>query len=125
LKAIGDVVTAAFMTPLDAVRASLTTLDDLAQLNGQSSNPLILKIGIHRGHSIAVTLNERLDYFGQTVNIAARVQGLADANEIYLSDEVYHYPGVADILAGCDVETLETDIKGVRGKIFVHRVRVG
>ena len=40
---------------------------------------LILKIGIHTGASIAVTLNDRLDYFGQTVNIAARVQGLAEA----------------------------------------------
>jgi len=32
-----------------------------------------------------VTLNERLDYFGQTVNLAARVQG----NDIYMSDEIY------------------------------------
>ena len=34
-------------------------------------------------------LNERLDYFGQTVNLAARVQRLAADNEIYLSDEIY------------------------------------
>jgi class 3 adenylate cyclase len=36
-----------------------------------------------------VTLNERLDYFGQTVNLAARVQRLAAENDIYMSDEIY------------------------------------
>jgi class 3 adenylate cyclase len=36
-----------------------------------------------------VTLNERLDYFGQKVNLAARVQGLAAENDIYMSDEIY------------------------------------
>jgi class 3 adenylate cyclase len=36
---------------------------------------LLIKIGIHEGPCLAVTLNDRLDYFGQTVNIAARVQG--------------------------------------------------
>ena len=39
----------------------------------------MIKIGIHEGPCLAVTLNDRLDYFGQTVNIAARVQSLADA----------------------------------------------
>ena len=38
-----------------------------------------LKIGIHHGAAIAVTLNDELDYFGQTVNIASRVQEMADA----------------------------------------------
>ena len=47
-----------------------------------SDRALILKIGLHKGAAIAVTLNDRLDYFGQTVNIAARVQNLADADEL-------------------------------------------
>jgi class 3 adenylate cyclase len=34
---------------------------------------LLLKIGLHEGPCIAVSLNERQDYFEQTVNIAARV----------------------------------------------------
>ena len=32
-------------------------------------------MGIHEGPCLAVTLNEQQDYFGQTVNIASRVQG--------------------------------------------------
>ena len=45
--------------------------------------------GAHVGQCLVVTLNERLDYFGQTVNLAARVQGLAAENDIYMSDEIY------------------------------------
>jgi class 3 adenylate cyclase len=45
---------------------------------------LLLKIGIHEGPCLAVTLNDHLDYFGQTVNVAARVQGLADSRSIYI-----------------------------------------
>ena len=52
------------------------------------SAKLILKIGVHKGHSMVVTLNDHLDYFGQTVNIASRVQGLARAGEIYISQKV-------------------------------------
>jgi class 3 adenylate cyclase len=53
------------------------------QLNrDRPQRDFIIKIGVHRGASIAVTFNERLDYFGQTVNIAGRVQDLADGDEI-------------------------------------------
>ena len=40
---------------------------------------LLLKIGIHEGPCLAVTLNERQDYFGTTVNIASRVEALTKA----------------------------------------------
>ncbi len=43
----------------------------------RGNEDLLLKIGIHEGPCLAVTLNDRQDYFGQTVNMAARVQGLA------------------------------------------------
>ena len=46
---------------------------------------LLLKIGIHTGPCLAVMLNDRLDYFGQTVNIAARIQGLAVSDAIFAS----------------------------------------
>ena len=47
-------------------------------------------IGTHEGPCLAVVLNERQDYFGQTVNIAARVQGLATARSIFLLDKSGH-----------------------------------
>ena len=72
----------------------------------------MLKIGIHSGAAIAVTSNEQLDYFGQTANIASRVQSLADAGEICLSQNVYD---VADVRAelGNDLLPEMVGLKGV------------
>ena len=79
VKTIGDAVMAVFDNPVEATSAALEMIDALNEFNHTISQELILKVGIHRGHSMAVTDNERIDYFGQSVNIAARVQGLADA----------------------------------------------
>ena len=74
IKTIGDAVMAAFLDPgrRRGGRAGDAGGDRRLQ-PGKADRELILKIGIHSGAAIAVTLNERLDYFGQTVNIAARV----------------------------------------------------
>jgi class 3 adenylate cyclase len=83
VKTIGDAVMATVAEPAAAVRAAIDMLNEIEAINhGFPGKQLLRKIGRHRGASIAVTLNE-LDYFGQTVNVAARVQSLADTNEIY------------------------------------------
>jgi class 3 adenylate cyclase len=72
-KTFGDAVDGGFLTSADAVRAALDMREavDLDQLNrDRPQRDFILKDGVHRGASIAVTLNERLE----TMNIAARVQ---------------------------------------------------
>jgi len=51
------------------MREAMRTLND-----GRGREELLLKIGIHEGPCLAVVLNDRQDYFGTTVNIAARVQ---------------------------------------------------
>ncbi|MFN8419580.1 MAG: adenylate/guanylate cyclase domain-containing protein, partial [Anaerolineae bacterium] len=99
-------------------------IEELAAFNKTISHPLSLKIGIHRGRSIAVTLNDRLDYFGQNVNIAARIQSLADANEIYMSREMMDSPGVSDILKDHHVTPDQVQVKGVSEKLEVYRVTV-
>ena len=122
VKTIGDAVMAAFMTPVDAVRAALEMLRDIEAFNQNISDKLVLKIGIHTGHSIVVTLNDRLDYFGQTVNIASRIQGLADAGDIYISEEVYTYPGVQEVIAHCEVIPEQVAVRGVSEKIQVYKI---
>jgi class 3 adenylate cyclase len=124
VKTIGDAVMATFMNPVDAVKAAIEMLQGIEEFNRGISNKLSLKIGIHRGHSIVVTLNDRLDYFGQTVNIAARVQGLADADEIYISQDAYSYPSVDDALAGCNVSPEQVVVKGVSETLHVHKITV-
>ena len=89
VKTIGDAVMAAYPDAARAVAAALDMRAAVERFNqGQPDRPVSLKIGIHHGAAIAVTLNDELDYFGQTVNIAARVQAMADAQEICITDEV-------------------------------------
>lgn len=70
-------------------------------------------------------VNAALDYFGQTVNIAARVQGLADAGEIYISQDVYTYPGVQESLAKCTILPEQVAVKGVSETLQVYKVSSG
>ena len=123
IKTIGDAVMAAFVEPADAVRAALAMLQEMETFNRRlPSREVILKIGIHRGAAIAVTLNDRLDYFGQTVNIAARVQSLSDAKEICLTGEVLSAPGVKDILVPFAMGQKMARLKGVHQQVPVFRV---
>jgi class 3 adenylate cyclase len=123
IKTLGDAVMAAFVTPADAVWAAIAMRDEIARFNARRlGQELILKVGIHRGAAIAVTLNDRLDYFGQTVNIAARVQGLADGDEICLTRDVYDADGVAALLSPYRVAGDHAQLKGVGGEMEVFRV---
>ena len=122
-KTIGDAVMAAFLTSADAVQAALDMREAVDQLNrDRLQRDFILKIGVHRGAAIAVTLNERLDYFGQTVNIAARVQNLADGDEICLTEEVYGAPAVAEIIAPYPTAKSEAELKGVSKTMSVYHL---
>ncbi len=123
IKTIGDAVMAAFLDPADAVQAALEMRDEIAAFNRrQPDKELILKIGVHKGAAIAVTLNERLDYFGQTVNIAARVQNLAEADEIVVSEDVYDSGDVKEALAPFAVEASRAQLRGVQQDLQVFRV---
>ena len=92
---------------LEVVIADITTLDVDAIVGGPS---------------IAVTLNENLDYFGQTVNVAARVQALADAGEICISEALYSAPGVSGLLSGHEVAAFDAPLHGVEGNACVYRI---
>lgn len=123
VKTIGDAVMASFEKSSDAVKAALEMLTEIEKFNEEhGSKEIILKIGIHRGASIAVTLNERLDYFGQTVNIAARVQGLADAEEIFITKEVFESNGVQELLKGFNISHGSANLKGIQKTMQVTRI---
>jgi class 3 adenylate cyclase len=123
VKTIGDAVMASFVDPLDALRAALEMHDRFARLSADAGGDEIgLKVGLHYGACLAVTLNDRLDYFGQTVNVAARVQALAAANEIVVTDDVMSYPGAHEVVEGLPSETTEVELRGVAGSIGVHRL---
>jgi class 3 adenylate cyclase len=123
VKTIGDAVMASFVDPLDALRAALEMRARIGRFNRESGADLIaIKIGLHAGACLAVTLNDRLDYFGQTVNIAARVQGMAAADEILVTDDVLGRPGATAALGDVATEASDIELKGVAGMIKVHRI---
>ena len=68
-----------------------------------------------------MTLNGRLDYFGQTVNLAARVQGLE--NEICLSNEMYSLTCAHELLAAMQSNVQTVHVKGIAREITVHALR--
>ncbi len=126
VKTIGDAVMASFVRPDQAVKAALAMWHEIEQFNKRrGSRDLILKIGVHRGQSIAVTLNDRLDYFGQTVNTAARVQGVASADELCMTQDVMEAPGVRELLKGMKVAEESARLKGIADLVKVYRVSLG
>ncbi len=123
VKTIGDAVMAAYPDAARAVAAALDMRTAAERFNlRQPERPVSLKIGIHHGAAIAVTLNDELDYFGQTVNIAARVQALANAAEIYLTEDVWFYPGVQKLVAGLPAAPTSAELRGVGRKVPVLRI---
>lgn len=97
VKTIGDAVMASFIDPAQAVRAALAMQAGIAA-SSYAGRDLVLKVGVHAGPSVVVTLNGRLDYFGSTVNMAARLQGQSVGDDIVLSCAVAADPEVQAIL---------------------------
>ncbi len=114
VKTMGDAIMAAFPDPENGVRAAIDMLAGIQQLS-RDINPLSLglKVGLHAGSVLTVN-SGGLDFFGQTVNIAARVQGLAEAGEICLTDAVRHAPRCEDILRAQGF-TLSSEVSRLKG----------
>ncbi|MEZ5833895.1 MAG: adenylate/guanylate cyclase domain-containing protein [Dongiaceae bacterium] len=119
VKTIGDAVMAAFVAPAQALAAAIDIQRQVAAFNreshvaeGSASPPIIIKLGVHSGPTIAVTLNDRLDYFGSTVNMAARLQGQSEGGDIVLSPEIAEDATVAPLLAGLQASRDQADLKG-------------
>ena len=125
VKTIGDAVMASFPTPDRGIAAVLGMRDAMKKLNAsRSSEDLLLKIGIHEGPCLAVTLNDRLDYFGQTVNIASRVQGLAMSQSIFATEPVVHYPESARLLAAAGLTPVAQRhmLRGIADEFTVYEI---
>jgi class 3 adenylate cyclase len=84
---------------------------------------LLLKIGIHEGPCLAVSLNERQDYFGQTVNIASRVQELAISRSILATAPVIDNPQSANLLGGGEKPKAQHHmLRGVGSEVAIYEI---
>ena len=125
VKTIGDAVMATFIRPEHAIVAGLRMRAAMDALNAErGTSDLVVKIGIHEGPCLAVMLNERQDYFGQTVNIAARVQGLATSQAIHITGPVIGAPAVAAILDREAITPIQKQaaLRGIADKIVVYEI---
>jgi class 3 adenylate cyclase len=119
VKTIGDAVMAVFRHPPAALRAMLRAQQALAS-PPDGVAPLILKAGIHTGPCIAVTLNDRLDYFGSTVNMAARLEGLSSGNDVIISRALYDDPEVRGLVDSGEFQAnpFDVELKGFEKERF-------
>jgi class 3 adenylate cyclase len=125
VKTIGDAVMATFSTPDRAVSAALRMRDAMQTLNDEHKHEdLILKIGIHEGPCLAVVLNDRQDYFGQTVNIAARVQNLALSRSIFATGAVVEDPRSSALIAasGLKPRSQLSALRGITDEVSVYEI---
>ena len=125
VKTIGDAIMAVFRCAADGVLAMLEAQRVLAQPS-DGSMPLQLKAGLHTGPCIAVTLNALLDYFGSTVNLAARLECLSTGNDVIISQSVYEDTKVQELLDEQNLYADEFDmsLKGFENERFaLWRIR--
>jgi class 3 adenylate cyclase len=123
VKTIGDAVMATFPAPDRAVAAALRMREAMRDLNAaRGREDLLLKIGIHEGPCIAVSMNERQDYFGQTVNIASRVQGLATSQSIFATNAVVSDARAAEVLDQAKVTPVSKGamLRGVASEMSLY-----
>lgn len=130
VKTMGDAIMATFSTPTEGLLAALEMMDQIKTMNesGFSEGYEIgLKVGLNEGSALAVVNDERLDYFGQSVNIAARVQGLAKSGEVWLSESVWLAEGAENLALGQGYRFRKTEatLKGVGSPVPVFQLTKG
>jgi class 3 adenylate cyclase len=106
------------------VKAAIAMQHRIVEFNEAHENhrDLSIKLGVHVGSSIMVNLNERLDYFGSTVNMAARLQGQSEGDDIVLSRAVADDPAVKPLLEGHEKRDESVDLKGFDKPVSFVRV---
>jgi len=125
VKTIGDAVMAAFVDDLSAVAASLEMLRAFEKFRAEVPNGMRthLKLGVFRGPSYLVNANGVLDYFGQTVNIAARLQAQAASGELVIEAALAELAVQAGKLPPSALrERYRATLKGVTQPLDVVRV---
>ena len=127
VKTIGDSIMAVFTEPRNAVQAATEALQTFMAFEKRGTS-LQLKLGVHKGPCIALTLNERLDYFGSTVNKAARLQQVARTHELVISEDVLNDAAVRNLLSkpisGVKLFSRKAELRGIEKETRVYPVRL-
>jgi class 3 adenylate cyclase len=111
VKTMGDAVMASFASPVDAMRAAIRMIERCRERHGELG--LGAKLGVAAGPCLAVRANDRLDFFGTTVNMAARLQAKAEGGQIVVAEELAAHPDIAVQIADFPRSPLKATLKGI------------
>jgi class 3 adenylate cyclase len=126
IKTIGDAIMATFTSPDDGLKAAIAMQSKMQDFNRRfesAEQQLILKVGVHTGACISVNLNDRSDYFGTTVNTAARVQGLSEGNDIVFTTSLRNQAQAIEAIKHYICEESSVFLKGLSEPVSVFRMR--
>jgi len=115
-----------FSAPERALRAAMRMREAMREINeSRGSEDLALNIGLHSGPCLAVMLDDRQDYFGQTVNIASRVNELADPTAILATKPIIESSEVARVLSEASYRTTprSSQLRGLSDEFEIFEVR--
>ena len=116
IKTTGDGALAEFASPLAAVRCAVEIQNHLAS----GSSPLSLRVGLNLGD---VIIGQDGDLYGDGINIAVRLEGIADPGGILISEKVYReVEGKLDV--GFE-DRGEQQLKNISRPVRVYAVRAG
>src|SRR3979490_2250062 len=125
VKTVGDAVMATFETPDRAIAAAVRMREAMSDLGAERQHQsLRLKMGIHEGSCLAVTLNGQQDYFGQTVNVASRFQGLPARRSIVVTESVVESADARALLEsnGLKPTLKRVALSGIADKVSVYEI---
>lgn len=127
IKTMGDAIMAAFSNPEDGLLASIEMLEDIKSVNTKDIKSLNLKVGLHEGHALVINRDNHLDYFGQNVNIAARIQGIAGPDEIFISQSIFNFKEIKRVLFEnkdkIKIYRRQTKLKGIGEHQVVYKLK--
>ena len=125
VKTIGDAVMAVFASEDAGVTAAVAMLEAFNAFRRDTAHGsrTHLKLGLFSGPCFAITANGVLDYFGQSVNTAARLQGQAGSGEIVMPETTADAMTARGLLGAFTVrERATVALKGVEGTMAIARV---
>lgn len=125
VKTMGDAVMAVFPDELAAVAGACDMLKDFEAFRARDAqgSHTSLKLGVFGGSGFVATANKVLDYFGQTVNVAARLQGEAKAGELVMPAVIAEQAVSRGLFDATRItQRYAATLKGVDGPLEVARV---
>ena len=121
IKTLGDGIMMCFVRPELAVAASLRIAAHARQLALASGVNFAVRVGLHQGPCYIVRANDRLDLFGTSVNVSARLSRVAAANQVATSASFLEHDSVHEVLgrAQTTVRRLQSELRGISGQYQV------